>query len=600
MQGQQGAKSRPLAGAVQDAIREVLGRELLLFGKHLEQQFHEELGELFANGAQPDPSRHGNHVQPIATVVHNSDSEIINPNQALQPSMSGSARSMSSSVSPQWSPREVMLQPPGTEMKFTSSEGNFASHMRRRSVLLQRVLDNQPPPGQLRIPPRIVSHASRGQSRDISWNDELQGAETAIVAQSRCICRGFFTGWDEHEQLIPAPHEQHGCERQCPRLVAWIHSAEFNYASAVTILLYAVFLGYETDQRAQHFSVKRPSHISQACNLAFNFVFLIELCLRFIAEGWYFFCMEGWAWNCFDILIVLLPMIEDILLFEEAEHNQHNVGLMRVLRVLRITRTLRLFRVVRFFKEMRMVMSSIVVGLRVLFWTVLLLLIWMYFMGICITQIVTDFKHTKTSYALDSADLQQLQTDFSSLSGTMMVLYQVISGGLDWSKALLLLSPCGLVASALVVCYVTVTYFGLMNVIVSLFVTSVFQNDLAHRQESHMENFVQVFGKSHSESISLEEFKEQMKDERMIHFFEDIDMPVRDAHVVFNLLDVDLDGEVDMSEFITGCVRLFGEAKAIDLAIFHRDFQKACLELTRTMKRIESEVLSSSGAKTYR
>merc|ERR1719310_1814661 len=52
----------------------------------------------------------------------------------------------------------------------------------------------------------------------------------------------------------------------------------------------------------------------------------------------------------------------------------------------------------------------------------------------------------------------------------------------------------------------------------------------------------------------------------MKSFFHAIDVDLSDARSVFALLDSDDSGEIDLDEFLNGCLGLHGPAKAIHLA----------------------------------
>merc|ERR1712216_846044 len=53
---------------------------------------------------------------------------------------------------------------------------------------------------------------------------------------------------------------------------------------------------------------------------------------------------------------------------------------------------------------------------------------------------------------------------------------------------------------------------------------------------------------------------------KMESFFKSVDVDVSEAKGLFHLLDIEGTGTVDVDDFIMGCLRLRGAAKAIDLA----------------------------------
>jgi len=82
--------------------------------------------------------------------------------------------------------------------------------------------------------------------------------------------------------------------------------------------------------------------------------------------------------------------------------------------------------------------------------------------------------------------------------------------------------------------------------------------------------------------------------------FLEVEIPVEDAAELFEILDMDGSGLLDMDEFLGACLRIKGEAKAKDTHVVKLatqgindkliDIQKACLDIHRTFMGIENLV----------
>merc|ERR1712176_1300937 len=70
----------------------------------------------------------------------------------------------------------------------------------------------------------------------------------------------------------------------------------------------------------------------------------------------------------------------------------------------------------------------------------------------------------------------------------------------------------------------------------------------------------------HSGMVSWDEFWNKLRDPDMLRCFKLLDIDPSEAGGLFTLLDTDCSGEIDAEEFVMGCLRLQGTAKAIDLA----------------------------------
>merc|ERR1719491_1999375 len=109
----------------------------------------------------------------------------------------------------------------------------------------------------------------------------------------------------------------------------------------------------------------------------------------------------------------------------------------------------------------------------------------------------------------------------------------------------------------------------MMNVITGVFVESALSaaknlKDIELRDK--MRSMFLQADADESGLISWEEFSKHLQDRTMERCFELLDMDISEARGLFTLLDTDCSGEVDAEEFVMGCLRLQGAAKAIDLA----------------------------------
>ena len=63
-------------------------------------------------------------------------------------------------------------------------------------------------------------------------------------------------------------------------------------------------------------------------------------------------------------------------------------------------------------------------------------------------------------------------------------------------------------------------------------------------------------------------FEEKINCPEVREYFESLGLDIWDAWSFFKLLDLDAGGEVEIDEFLMGCLRLRGAARAIDVCWF--------------------------------
>ncbi|CAJ1336554.1 unnamed protein product, partial [Effrenium voratum] len=122
-------------------------------------------------------------------------------------------------------------------------------------------------------------------------------------------------------------------------------------------------------------------------------------------------------------------------------------------------------------------------------------------------------------------------------------------------------------------------YFAVLNVVTGVFCQSAIdgaQNDhatkvhstiLAHK-EAHLEQIRRLFSKLDAEDsgiITYDMFQERINSPAVRNFFATLGLDIWDAWSFFKCLDLDAGGAVEIEEFLMGCLRLRGQATAIDV-----------------------------------
>merc|ERR1712194_813318 len=158
----------------------------------------------------------------------------------------------------------------------------------------------------------------------------------------------------------------------------------------------------------------------------------------------------------------------------------------------------------------------------------------------------------------------------------MLTLFWAISGGLSWSEATKPLSTYGFVwTGRTFVFYVAAVTFATLNVLTGVFVNSA-TAAVASEQEKKMlemlEKLFVEFDYDMSGNLTQGEFAELLKHKDIDVCLQSLDIRPSQANQLFNLIDADQSGVVEIDEFLKGCDRLQGTLKAIEFATFLFDF----------------------------
>lgn len=351
-----------------------------------------------------------------------------------------------------------------------------------------------------------------------------------------------------------------------------VRSSVFEYGIISCIVLNALTIGIQTDIMARDKLQEPPSEFN-VFETIFAIVFTVELVIRIYVYRCRFFFSTGWKWNFFDLSVVMMQWLEKVLEVinlvlqnDTATGGGGNFSFMRVMRILRLIRVLRIVRLLRLITELKTIVDSLIGSLRSLLWTLALLLLLIYIIGIYFTQLVSDHMVQTEVFGDEEVLFDQY---YGSLARSILSLFQAMSGGIDWDNlAQPLVERISPLLGLVLALYIAFALLALMNVVTGVFVESALKNardEQEHFMVQHARRLFQNSDLDCSGKLNWEEFQCQMSNPEMQQYFRLIDVEIQEATELFKLLDLDRSGEVDYEEFLNGCLRLRGNAKAIDL-----------------------------------
>mmetsp|Transcript_11089 Transcript_11089/g.34674 ORF Transcript_11089/g.34674 Transcript_11089/m.34674 type:complete len:366 (-) Transcript_11089:98-1195(-) len=300
--------------------------------------------------------------------------------------------------------------------------------------------------------------------------------------------------------------------------------------------------------------------------------FAAELALRLCAQGCEFFLSpENRNWNWFDLLLVVLSVL-DFVLTDLVGMKGQQATLGSVVKTIKMLRIVRLFRVFRFFQELSLLALMVIDSMRSLVWALVMLTIITYVFAICLTSRASEY--------LKLADDRSEKVDqyFGSIGRTTHSLIQTMLAGVSWGEFSDVLYAVDWFSHALFFFYVFFTMLAVLNIITGVFVdnaveTARSQRDFMVQKEmelkemyvKEMQSLFSQMDEDDSGTISLHEIQEYLDDPRVKSYFQALGLDPQDSERLFVLLDDDGSGDVGVQEFIDGCLRLKGAARSIDV-----------------------------------
>jgi len=343
----------------------------------------------------------------------------------------------------------------------------------------------------------------------------------------------------------------------------------------------------------------------QVAHTVFTFLFAVELAARIFARGHAFFWPNpNWAWDYFDFVIVSVSVMEPIvhLLFNHKFQQSSTLRIVRVLRVVaRASRMVRLFRLARGFAPLRIMLASLLCCLKSLVWVVILMLFTMTVFAILFASSVMDYLLTKEKdgNSLTKQDLE-LQASYGSLVSCLLTQYMAIAGGQDWGDTALLLEIVHPLWLIMFLIFHVFFFLAFLNVVTGVFCqgaiegaahdnTIVIENQMeyAERYAHRLKGLFKDMDADGSGSITIDELEHNLQDQAVKAYFASLDIDPSDTWTLFSLLDADGKDEIELEDFIIGCLRLKGSAKAVDMVRVGYENQ----HMSKQIQNIEKQVL---------
>lgn len=490
--------------------------------------------------------------------------------------VSGEARNSSSQVV-----TEISVHEPKSALKASASDG---SHCQEVVTGLMSLSLNP-------TPERTDEDTESSCSSDSSgYTDYSEDSET-MSEKGRRLGGRRFSEWEVNQRaksliigddVMTSEDDEDG--RPWYKMVS--ESNMFDQFAATLLLANACFIGFEVELRGQGQATDDLNYL--IADIAFCLLFGGELIFRILGAGWYNFYFDvAWQWAWFDTAVVCSQVFELLLTFASRTSGEmaNFLALGRLARVVRIVRVVRVVRVLRFFRSFRILLTMIFGTLKNGVWAALLLILIMYIFGVFFAQNVADtIAHEKTDESegyepMDEKHKVALYLYFGTLPRAVFTLFKSIIGGLDWHDVVLPLSQCGWWNVLFFLAYMIFIQLVVMNVVTGLFLQSAIeqaQQDQEHGIQvrldekevfvTRLEQLFKELDSSNDGSISLQEFEAHLQSPHMQALLQTFEIENADAWTLFKLLDADGGGSVDIDEFVSGCIRLKGPARSIQIA----------------------------------
>lgn len=352
----------------------------------------------------------------------------------------------------------------------------------------------------------------------------------------------------------------------------------FNYMMGFILFLNAFFLALQVEFEATGVA---SGALFDVAGALFIILYGIELLLRCRKYGRTFFLVEDRLWNLFDLMMLLLMIMDEML-----KHVTASSGTMvDVFKLLRMGRALRLIRMVRLVPALRNMVYLIIASMSSFVWAALLMLLMMF----CFALYFTDqgFEYIQNEQGTES-EVEVVRSNWGTIGSSIISLFMAMTGGDDWRNLIHVLSEASIMNGMVFYLYITFSTLVMLNLVTGVFV------DGAQRiiKEDADSEIISVAAKCFydidvdlSGGISLEELTSSWDSDATILFCDVLEVNPEQVKDIFHILDEDRSGELSVTEFVLGCLRFRAPARAVDMAT-------SVLEMRRLAENCDQEFKS--------
>jgi len=395
---------------------------------------------------------------------------------------------------------------------------------------------------------------------------------------------------------------KHAFIRKC------VSSPVFEYGVLFSIFLNTLFLIVETQvEVSYHSEDPKRNEVFSVIHLLFFLIFACELGLRIYAYRCSFFQAylpdgnrnSNRVWNIFDCFIVAGAAVDVTFRYTGITGGKdrfNSVTILRVFRTLRIGNFFRMRKLLPMFSFLRTIVLSIYHSWSLFLWCVISLNV----ITLGFSVYFTDIAALELQKGKENRELEQY---FGSVWNSQLTLLKAVTGGIDWGDLEELLTSVDVgFAFFPFFAYLMFSLIVTMNVFTGIFLDSASQRAQYEKEVQLVRAAHEIFKASdydNSDKISKSDFRENIHKADVGKFFSAINLDVLQAEAVFDLLDTSNDGFVSYDEFLRGCMRLCGSAKALDLLILSRevtqlfDWLGGVLEATLQGERTNKQLLEA-------
>lgn len=315
--------------------------------------------------------------------------------------------------------------------------------------------------------------------------------------------------------------------------------------SLILIVSNAFWIGFDTDWN--HSDSNVPKAVFEVGDNIFCTAFCIELFIRFMAYPrtiLFFKDPDMYLWNIFDLLLVLSMVLDTWVLQYVVQVEEGGLQAMSSLRLLRL---LRLTRIMRLVPELGMMVTSLLAAVRSVASTCILGVGIMYIFAIFFVQWAKGYGSEPKCIGPTGWKIC-VQDYFGTMGDAFLTLTQILTFD-DTFEVVRPIMDERIEMGILLILYMLLVCFTVLNMLIGIICDCVNEVSVSEKEKmlrTRMEDLFTHLDADRSGYVSREEFEATGIDHLKA-------LGIRESLVraAFDMLDMDGDGMITCSEFVT-------------------------------------------------
>eukprot|EP00931_Biecheleriopsis_adriatica_P020646 TRINITY_DN13730_c0_g2_i5.p1 TRINITY_DN13730_c0_g2~~TRINITY_DN13730_c0_g2_i5.p1 ORF type:complete len:635 (-),score=113.87 TRINITY_DN13730_c0_g2_i5:25-1929(-) len=351
-----------------------------------------------------------------------------------------------------------------------------------------------------------------------------------------------------------------------------IHSWSFETAIGIQIMANLVIAVYETDQMSMGDS---PAWVYWV-NLVMFSIYALEVALRIFVYRREFFT-GIFNWNTFDMILIGTDLLT--LFINAFVGGLDQSAMVRCLRVLRALRVITAIRIWPAFRELYIMLHSLIGALRAMLWSTVLLGLILILFSVMAVEIIQPLVEEIAKNG-GFGDCERCPEAFRTVWSSTITFFQQIVAGDSWGQVTIPVIEKYPQTAPFFVIVLVIIQFGILNLVLVAIVDQAHkasEDDAQLQARSRQEAFqhqkrslyhiCRSLDEDGSGDLGIDELTQGFRSNpELANHLKFLDVSLSDVQILFNVMDGDGSGTVNYQEFVEQLFKMQNQDTGVLLA----------------------------------